>query len=251
MLAGAAIRRLEELSQNAWPSLQTMALDGWTLRFSAGYTKRANSVSPLYRGAIGAERKVSICEEIYSAKGLDTVFKLTPASAPGSLDGALSKRGYRFVEGASVQTVGLGEIERREQEGVETSEEFSEAWLSAFFEMSEVDPLKRETARQMLLNTVPRRCFASASVGGKAVACGLGVAEGGHVGVFDIVTRPGFRRRGLARAVTLSLLRWGERMGAETAYLQVVPDNQPALALYRGLGFAEGYRYWYRIKGRT
>ena len=179
MLAGAAIRRLEELSQNAWPSLQTMVLDGWTLRFSAGYTKRANSVSPLYRGAIGAERKVSLCEEIYAGKGLDTVFKLTPASSPATLDGVLSKRGYRFVEGASVQTVGLGEIERRGQEAVETSEEFSESWLSAFFEMSGVDPMKRDTARQMLLNTIPRRCFASVSVGGRAVACGLGVLDGG------------------------------------------------------------------------
>jgi hypothetical protein len=39
---------IEELSMNAWPSIQTVLLDGWILRMSNGYTKRANSVNPLY-----------------------------------------------------------------------------------------------------------------------------------------------------------------------------------------------------------
>ena len=45
------IQEIEELSMNAWPSLQTLLLDGWVLRFAAGYTRRANAVCPLFAGA--------------------------------------------------------------------------------------------------------------------------------------------------------------------------------------------------------
>jgi ribosomal protein S18 acetylase RimI-like enzyme len=33
------------------------------------------------------------------------------------------------------------------------------------------------------------------------------------------------------------LLEWGAERGATTVWLQVETDNQPALALYAGLGF--------------
>ncbi|MDK2951368.1 MAG: hypothetical protein PWQ77_1033 [Kosmotogales bacterium] len=37
------IRRMEEISNNALPSLNTYLYDGWLLRSSLGFTKRANS----------------------------------------------------------------------------------------------------------------------------------------------------------------------------------------------------------------
>ncbi|MDG7013301.1 MAG: hypothetical protein JRN46_03600 [Nitrososphaerota archaeon] len=82
---------------------------------------------------------------------------------------------------------------------VVTSEAFSGRWLSAHFEMRGVDPRMRKTARKMLLNTVPRKVFASVTEEGKVVACGMGVAEDAHFGVFDVVTYPDHRRRGHAR----------------------------------------------------
>ena len=88
---------------------------------------------------------------------MDRVFKLTPASVPASLDRVLLKRGYRRVAGASVQTVSLGGRAWPSESAVETSEAFSERWLSAYFELNEVELRMRETASKMLLNTVPRR----------------------------------------------------------------------------------------------
>ena len=45
------IRLLEELSLSALPALETTFLDGWVLRLSDNFTRRANSINPLYPGA--------------------------------------------------------------------------------------------------------------------------------------------------------------------------------------------------------
>jgi ribosomal protein S18 acetylase RimI-like enzyme len=42
-----------------------------------------------------------------------------------------------------------------------------------------------------------------------------------------------------------ALVGWGAERGATTAYLQVLADNAPALALYDRLGFATHHAYRY------
>jgi ribosomal protein S18 acetylase RimI-like enzyme len=83
-------------------------------------------------------------------------------------------------------------------------------------------------------------------VGGKVAACGQLVLEDGLVGLYDVVTAASERGRGLARLVCMHLLATAKNRGAKAAYLQVDAGNVPALALYRKLGFREGYGYHYR-----
>ena len=59
------IQRIEELSINAWPALQTMLYAGWVLRFAAGYTRRANSINPLYGSTIEVGEKIQACERAF------------------------------------------------------------------------------------------------------------------------------------------------------------------------------------------
>lgn len=56
---------IEELSLNHWQPLSTLLYDGWVLRFADGYTKRANSIQPLYHSTCGADEKIKTCEKIY------------------------------------------------------------------------------------------------------------------------------------------------------------------------------------------
>ena len=67
------------------------------------------------------------------------------------------------------------------------------------------------------------------------------------MGIFSIRTMPEFRRRGVGWSINCALSIWGEENGADTAFLQVEADNNPALALYEKLGFKTLYTYWYRI----
>ena len=48
-----------------------------------------------------------------------------------------------------------------------------------------------------------------------------------------------------------ALLEWGAERGATTAYLQVIGDNVPALALYARLGFVTHHAYRYLAPART
>jgi N-acetylglutamate synthase len=244
------VTKLEELSINAWPSLQTMLCDGWVLRFSEGHTRRANSSNPLYGGLLDVDEKIDACEKLYSARHLDTVFKLTAASFPPDLDRTLSARGYFLESESAVQTLGLQD-DLAEPDGSEItlSSDVSDEWLSAFWQMSGFDERRRGTAKQMLLNIVPQKCLASIwDREGGIIACGMAVLQGDYVGLFDIATHKDFRRRGHGRQLTLGLLHWAKENGAKQAYLQVLSNNEAALSLYSGLGFIEAYRYWYRIK---
>ena len=88
------ITRIEEISMNSWPALQTVLFDDWVLRFADGATKRSNSVNPIYPSALSVEEKIEECEKLYSAQNLKTVFKLTEEKYPPGLDGILEARGY-------------------------------------------------------------------------------------------------------------------------------------------------------------
>ena len=77
------------------------------------------------------------------------------------------------------------------------------------------------------------------------VASGVAAYERDWVGFRSIAVSPAHRRRGLGLAVMAALLEWGAEQGATTAYLQVLGNNAPALALYERLGFSTHHAYRY------
>jgi ribosomal protein S18 acetylase RimI-like enzyme len=244
------IRRLEELSLNAWPALQTSYDDGWVLRFANGYTRRANSINPLYPSSSDLDAKIKRCEAVYSARKLHTVFKLTPTTYPDNLDDVLDRRHYREESPTSVQTLALDKLDKPAHPTVRLCNQMTEDWLGAFTRMNAVHDRNLPTVRAMLGSIVPEKCFISLREGNAIVAVGLGVLDQGHLGLFDIVTDGRRRRQGFGGQLVLHLLNWGKSNGAHSAYLQVMLSNTPALALYRKLGFREAYQYWYRVKMR-
>jgi hypothetical protein len=102
------VTNIEELSLNAWASLQTVLYDGWIIRFANGYTKRANSVNPLYPSNVNVVDKLQFCENLYRERGLPVVFKITPSVYPDNLDDILKENGYQKDSPTSVQTVNPG-----------------------------------------------------------------------------------------------------------------------------------------------
>src|SRR5215471_10086974 len=94
---------IEELTMNAWPSLQTILLDGWVIRLANGYTKRANSVNPIYCTGNNLDEKIEYCENIFRNNGLPTIFKIIDCDEYKILDNKLETLKYEKIDITSVQ----------------------------------------------------------------------------------------------------------------------------------------------------
>lgn len=238
---------LEDVSFRAWPALETRLYDGWVLRFADGYTRRSNSVNPIYNsGDTPLAEKLHFCEQMYKERGLPVVYKMTPAAVPDGLDDALAEAGYERDVGALMQASDLMNLTVGLHPNVTIETALTDKWVSDFVSLNEVDARHIPAMRRVLANIRPEQAFMTLKKGDEPVAVGLAVCEDGNLGLFDIVTARQYRRQGNGRALLESLLAWGISNGARVAYLQVKPDNEPALGLYAKLGFSTAYEYWYR-----
>ncbi len=241
------IRLIEELSMNAWPSLQTVWYDGWALRFAEGYTGRANSVIPLHPSSLSFAEKVDYCEQTYSRQGQNTAFKLTAVVEPG-LDEFLAERGYTKKPPTCIHRLDLATLDPPTFESVICQTNLSKEWLAAYCTLHDIEARRFSLVERMLNNVIPPHCFIALHEKGEIASIGMAVYERGYVGLYGIATFPAFRNRGLGRQLVLHLLAWGKANGATKSYLQVVADNSTALRLYTRLGFQEIGHYWYRVK---
>jgi len=240
-------RRIEEASLNAWPALQHMLFDGWLLRFAKGYTKRANSVNPLFSSSLNPEEKIELCERFYAEKAQPTIFRLTPFASPADLDHILARRRYRRIDLTHVQHRDLRGWAIPPEPSVQLRHATVDNWLDTFCWLSAA-PRAQHHTHQEILHAIPaKRLLAVLTDSDTIVACGLGVLEHGYFGLFDLVTDPAQRNKGYGAKLVLSMLRWAQENGATDAYLQVMHNNAPARHLYAKLGFHEVYEYWYRV----
>lgn len=254
----AEIRAIEELSLNAWPAQQTLLYDGWVLRFSGDYTRRANSVNPLYPSSLPLEAKIQACEAQYRQQNLPVIFKITPDSQPSDLDARLALLGYAHEASTSVQTLAPAQLAgfaalATPPPGVHLVLEsaLSEDWMDAFVRMSASQTAQLVRHRAILQAIQPETCYAALQIDGSTAACGLAVCQNGWVGLYDILVESSLRHLGYGELLMRTLLCWASQRSeclAHSAYLQVMHNNPPALRLYAKLGFREAYSYWYRVK---
>ncbi|WP_042196783.1 GNAT family N-acetyltransferase [Paenibacillus camerounensis] len=247
-------KNIEEISLNTWPAEQSVLLDGWILRTASGYTKRSNSVNPLYgpeghAGSLEVQQKIRLAEHYYGQAELQTVFKITPYSRPAGLDHLLSELGYREDSPSSVRMLELEQLPPvQSRHTLVIRERLEEEWIEAFSQQTGLSGAQRSTLCRMLGASSLQHGYALLYKDGELAACGLGIIQHGYIGLYDIVTAPGYRRQGLAEELILGLLQWGQAQGATASFLQVVLANAAASALYDKLGYKEIYQYWYRVR---
>ena len=248
------VQNVQEAALNGWPALRELVFDGWLLRFSDGYTRRANSVHPLSLGTQPLDAKIRYCEATYAAQGLPTLFCI-PSTAPPSLSHALDERGYDPPEDETrLLHMSLARDAPLRPEGVELEEGLPrDAWLRTLAALQGRSEAARNTHRKILEALAIPAVFASIPVGdGRLGAIAFGAVHHGMVCVNSVATDPDFRRRGLAHKAISAILAWArEGHGATGACVPVVAENDPAVGLYEGLGFRdEVCRYHYRREPR-
>jgi GNAT superfamily N-acetyltransferase len=241
-------RRIEEAGLNALQSQQQLFYDGWLLRVAPGKAKRARSVNAHFGSTLPLARKLAYCEEVYAARGLPLLFRITPFVQPPTLDAELAAQGYDAYETTLVQSVPLERppVASDGVEGVVLTAPDPPAFAQAVGELRGSSPEHVATHLERLVNAPLERRGVIAMLDGRPVGTGAVGLEDGLAGVFDLVTAEQRRGRGIATVIVASLLAWAWERASRTAYLQVSADNAPAIACYRKFGFATQYTYHYR-----
>ncbi len=241
------IQTLEEIASRAMPALINRHYDGWLLRYSMGYTRRANAIYPLYGSSLDVREKIAFCETLYHKQQQPAIFKLTENSQPPDLETQLKDRGYENGAMAHLQTVALGQIQLPTISTFPGSYRLTTTWFKAYTTLNQVPNQHQDTLHQMLmLQQLPTYYAVLHDANGVICAVGLAVQDKEWVGIFDVVVGEPYRRQGYGKRLMHTLLAWGKKQGAHHAYLQVNDANTTAQRLYQQLGFQEAYHYWYR-----
>ena len=237
---------LEQVCADGWPARTVEPLGEWQLREAAGFTGRANSVLPVGDPGCPLPEALAAVEAFYARYELPA---LAQAVIGAPVERQLLDAGWgvaRHKEGALVQVASVAQARRTSRtggEGVDLLPAPDDAWMSVYGRTAGVPA---DVVAGVLAGP---RTVALAAIGGAAgagpVAIGRGVVTGDWLGLSAVEVVPDRRREGLARRVVDALLTWGAEQGARSAYLQTMPGNDGALALYAPYGFVTHHRYRY------
>ncbi len=245
----ANIKKIEDMSLNAWPSHKMELYDGWILRFSYFYTHRTNSVEQFGSSSLPWREKIPYCENEYRRLGSPAVFKISPLVSP-DFDYTLENRGYEIQHTTDVMTLPLSAsfLDASCPDVVFTSD-IPDIWIRSLFELKGTkNPVHLKVVPSMYRAIPKETVCASVKKDGRIIATGLGILDRDYIGIYAIHVQEQYRRQGLARQICTGLLREGMKKGAENAYLQVVQGNLNAHRLYASLGFDHFYTYWFRVQ---
>lgn len=211
-----------ERASHLWPDLEVAQLGGWLLRSSAtAEARRANSALAM-RPSLAPDPVAAVIDH-YERLALRPVVCVLPDTAEEEL----------FRRSGWVP-------DRRRDAGPEAD---------TLFQLAGVAGVRRQLGDRPAFGVrlTEQEDRVEASIGDQAT----GRASYGEdwVGLHGLEVRPERRRRGLGLALVAALLDWAAERGATTAYLQVHADNEPARALYEGLGFTTHHAYRYLVPG--
>lgn len=247
--ADPLLSRIEDAGINASAPPQQLWIDGWLLRFNPGKAKRARCVQAVAEGRLPLAERLALCRQVMDAAGLPLVVRITPFSQPAGLDDTLASWGWHRLDDTRVMVarpcpeqmpaLPPGTMLERLEHGL-----FAET-VGALRRSPESQ--RQAHALRLRQSPVPYQGFVlRRSIDHAVLACGQTATEADMVGLYDVFTDPAVRGQGLARLLCAALLARAAADGARTAYLQVEADNAPARAIYRRLGFVDGYAYHYR-----
>ena len=241
--------RIEEAGLNALQTQQQLFYDGWLLRLSPGKAKRGRSVNPHFGSSLPLAQKIDYCERLYSAHRLPALFRITPFCKPAELDAALERRGYFRFDDTLVQTL---DMTQSRSDAACADVEITSVPVAEF--VAVVAALRGSSTEQraahlerLALSPLALHALV-ARAGGQPIACGQVACDDDVAAIYDMVTAPDCRGRGLASAIVDALLAHARTRGVRVAFLQVNDDNAPALAVYRKFGFTTAYAYHYRAR---
>lgn len=239
---------IERAAQRAWPALLTERYDGWVLRYARGYTRRANSITPLAASSLPLAHKVACCQRRYDQQGIEPVFRIIDRGPAQEVDSWLAAAGWDQRDPTLVLWRPLGVAVAAAQAHTAADGVAALAiddWIDAFASITG-DGRDQGAHREILLRVAAHSLRLTVHREGRRVGCALAVLCDGWLSLLDVAVAPTWRRQGLGSLLLWRALAWGAAQGAAGATLSVTAANAAARALYARLGMCAAYGYWYR-----
>ncbi len=242
------ISRLEEMFFQVWPADEVVDQNGWRLRFTREFSRRANSVFPNRWTGSKLAVDIDAVEGIYRARGFRPAFMMNPAAQPSGLPSSLNARGYSSDGVTSVR-------QTRAENGAALSPgvfktsilpRMSLAWHAAYLDGAP-DPVDQTGRASIMARISLPTAFATVALTGRIAGIGLAVLVGDRVVLQGMRTVPNARGRGAATAILGMLSRWALEQGVPDLMLQVELENPTAQSVYDKAGFAHQYGYDYCV----
>lgn len=197
----------------------------------------AQNVALIEREPVVARAAIAEARGVFEAHGRNAGFDLERGRHP-NVEAELRADGLEVLVRQPAMAVRLEDVEAPQiPEGVEIVRATEPGLLA---ELVAVEVAAFETDRAIaegLLSpsqlSLPNVRFYAAIVDGRAVAQALTNTQHGAVGVFGVATLPGFRRRGIGRAITAFAID-DVRGEADLAWLQSTEMGRPS---YESMGF--------------
>ncbi|MFD2236646.1 GNAT family N-acetyltransferase [Aureimonas populi] len=244
----AIVRRLEAAGFRAWPAESTVYDGTWAVRLTHSFpARRLNSVNPLDPADhADIEARIERARERFAALGRPLIFRQSPLAPPRLVE-HLDRTGWGYDSETAVFIADLASIDLSQAiDRIPIRD--GERYLEASLKVHERPPELREGLWRILSSIRPATAFfVRESTEGEPVAVALATADNDLAGILDVAVVPQMRRQGIGRDLIQTALRHTMHKGARTGWLQVECANTAGIALYRGLGFREAYRYVYRI----
>jgi ribosomal protein S18 acetylase RimI-like enzyme len=231
-----------EVEAATWRPVEVEEIGGWRAGFSAGFTRRANSVVAAVEPP-DVDCALSSVEAFYAERDLPARFRVCGASRPTDLDARLDARGFRVVATTQVLARDLPRSDAPPA-AVEACDQPDDDWLSGWLGVKASGSVDREVARAVVTGS-PATYLTLRDADGV-----VGVIRGAHagewVGLSSLMVAPRARRRGVGRALTLAAMGIATASGHRRAFLQVESADDHARVLYEALGFHLVDTYHYR-----
>jgi ribosomal protein S18 acetylase RimI-like enzyme len=247
-LPAALLSRVEDAGLNASAPPGQSWIDGWLVRTLPGKARRARCVNALMTGLLPLDERLAAAEAACVRGGVPLIFRITPFTRPADLPALLRPHGFEPIDPTRVLVVTrLPADAQRMPPGLRLEPLDGDAFAEAVGALRGSPPEHRRShALRLAHSPVPYHGLVIRRADdGLVMACGQVALEPPLAGLYDVFTHPEARNQGLACLLCEHLLSHATKLGAHTGYLQVDAANPPALAVYRRLGFVDGYGYHY------